>query len=212
MSNCPSNRPSSFGNCADPMRGFFQSGAKLVFGYLTNMVTVFGKTLMSRIKDDTLTVFCTGLLTWSSIPTTHVGFCKAVNAQDVPSDNVAYRSPFSIVGSYVALIFLSILILTKSFDVFLTKFDAKLFVVGYIGLPVYLLCLFGWKFLRHTSRVKARDTELTAGVPEESIQEERARIQAQRQAEITYASGPKGTLRKMYRKGFSWFFEMDVRE
>ncbi|TKW48610.1 Dicarboxylic amino acid permease [Colletotrichum tanaceti] len=163
------------------------AGAATVFGYLTNIVTVFG------------------LLTWISILVSHVFFCRARDVQGIDPAYIPYRAPLGIWGSYAALGFLIILTLTKGIEVFVGTFDYKNFIVQYIGIPVYLICIFGFKILKRSSRVHAASADLVTGVPLETVAEERAQFEAERR-EKEEASGHKGVLAKVYRKGFAWLF------
>ncbi|CAG9978566.1 unnamed protein product [Clonostachys byssicola] len=165
-----------------------QAGAKQVFNYLTNMVAIFG------------------MLTWIGILVSHVGFIKATKAQQIPDDRFPYRSPFGLVGSYIALAFLSILILTKSFDVFVGGFDYKGFIVGYIGLPVYLTLLFGYKFWRGTKRVTNSEADLVTGVPTISFAEERALHEAEERERAKDQTGVARVIGQVYRRTLAWLF------
>ncbi|CAI6094996.1 unnamed protein product [Clonostachys chloroleuca] len=138
------------------------------------------------------------MLTWIGILVPHVGFIKATNAQQIPDDRFPYRSPFGLIGSYIALAFLSILILTKSFDVFVGGFDYKRFIVGYIGLPVYLTFLFGYKFWCGTKRVKNSEAHLVTGVPTISFTEERARHEAEVRERARHQMGVARVIGQVY--------------
>ncbi|GKT55746.1 dicarboxylic amino acid permease [Colletotrichum tofieldiae] len=165
------------------------SGAAAVFGYLTNVVTVFVQ----------------GLLTWISILVSHIFFCRAREAQRIDPAYIPYRAPFGVWGSYIALGFLIILTLTKGIEVFVGTFDYKNFIVQYIGIPVYLSCIFGFKILKKSSRVHSATADLVTGVPQETVAEERAAFEAERR-EKEVAAGKKGAFAKIYRKGFAWLF------
>ncbi|KAK1976391.1 amino acid permease [Colletotrichum cereale] len=163
------------------------SGAAAVFGYLTNVVTVFG------------------LLTWISILVSHICFCRAREAQSIDAAYIPYRAPFGVWGSYTALGFLVILTLTKGIEVFVGTFDYKNFIVQYIGIPVYLTCIFGYKILKKSQRVQPATADLVTGVPRQTVAEEKEAFEAERR-EKEAASGKKGALAKIYRKGFAWLF------
>ncbi|KZL80457.1 amino acid permease [Colletotrichum incanum] len=165
------------------------SGAAAVFGYLTNVVTVFVQ----------------GLLTWISILVSHIFFCRAREAQRIDPAYIPYRAPFGVWGSYIALGFLIILTLTKGIEVFVGTFDYKNFIVQYIGIPVYLICIFGFKILKKSHRVHSATADLVTGVPQETVAEEREVFEAERR-EKEVAAGKKGAFAKIYRKGFAWLF------
>ncbi|KAH7070247.1 amino acid permease [Paraphoma chrysanthemicola] len=162
------------------------SSAK-VFGYLTNVVTIFG------------------LLTWVSILVSHIFFCRQLKSQRIDPAYLPYRAPLGVWGSYVALIFLIVLILTKGAEVFVGRFDYRTFVVQYIGIPVYLICIFGYKLIMKTRRVKNGQADLITDVPQETVAEERARFEdIQRQREDS--GGPGSIWAKIYRTSLSWLF------
>lgn len=115
-----------------------------------------------------------------------------------------YISPFGIAGSLVALCFLVILTLTKGFQVFIGGFDYKSFVVQYIGVPVYLLCILGYKLAYKTERVNGSQADLATGVPTETPAEERRRVEAQKiQSD---GEGRRSKVSILYSKGLSWLF------
>lgn len=146
------------------------------------------------------------MLTWIGILTSHVCFVKATKAQQISADRFPYRSPFGATGSYIALAFLSILILTKSFDVFVGKFDYQNFIVGYIGLPVYLILLFGYKFRFRTKRVKKHEADLFTGVPTTTYAEEKAQHEAEIEAQAEGKTGVARVISVIYRRCLSWLF------
>ncbi|KGO42813.1 Amino acid/polyamine transporter I [Penicillium expansum] len=142
------------------------SGAKVVFSYLTSMVSTFG------------------MLTWISILVTHIYFSRAVKLQKIPANLFAYRAPLREWGSLGGLLILCLLTLTKGFGVFLIEFDYKNFILQYIGLPIYLGCLFGYKFYYRTGRVKAFEADLVTGVSMEPIEITKARQKAEMEESI----------------------------
>jgi amino acid transporter len=146
------------------------------------------------------------MLTWIGILTSHIGFVKAVKVQQIALDRFPYRSPFGAIGSYIALAFLSLLILTKSFDVFVGTFDYKNFIVGYIGLPIYLIFLFGYKLRYRTKRVKSFEADLVTGVPTITAAEERAQHDAELETEDSGKTGVARIIAVIYRQGLSWMF------
>jgi amino acid transporter len=146
-----------------------------------------------------------GLLTWVSILVSHIAFCRQRKVQRIDTTYIPFRAPLGAYGSYAALVFLVILILTKGAEVFVGKFDYGTFIVQYIGIPVYLLCIFGYKMIKKSRRVRNGEADLITDVPEETVAEERARFeQARRQKELS--KGAASYLAKAYRKTLSWLF------
>ncbi|OXV07295.1 hypothetical protein Egran_04939 [Elaphomyces granulatus] len=161
--------------------------AKTVFGYFVNLVTIFG------------------LLTWISILVTHIYFVRARKAQGVPVESLAYKAPFGVTGSSVALFFCCIISLTKSFDVFTRNpkygnFDYKTFITAYLGIPLYLTLLFGYKFITKSKGVKPHEADLWTG--KDAIDREEAEF-LERQAAMSEKQKQYGWF---YNKFVSWLF------
>jgi amino acid transporter len=124
--------------------------SKIVFGYFVNLVTIFG------------------ILTWISILVTHICFVRARRAQGIADDQLAYTAPFGIWGSYGALVSCSIIAIFKNFNVFTYSkaygaFDYKNFITGYLGIPLYLIMIFGYKFCFRNSGIPASKADLFTG-------------------------------------------------
>jgi len=103
------------------------------------------------------------------------------------------------------LVFLIVLILTKGAEVFVGKFDVKTFIVQYIGIPVYLFCIFGYKLMKKSHRVRLGEADMITDVPQETVAEERARVEeAQQQREN--AKGSVSYWNQVYRRYLSWLF------
>ncbi|KAM5465975.1 amino acid transporter [Microsporum audouinii] len=162
--------------------------SKVVFGYFVNLVTMFG------------------LLSWISILITHIYFIRARQAQNVPETSLAFKAPFGAIGSYGALAFCCLIAITKSFNVFVHdpktygNFDYKNFITSYLGIPVYLILLFGYKFYTKTEGVKAAEADLWSGKDE--IDREEAEFLAQEAAKREQ----QGDASWFYRRFVSWLF------
>ncbi|KAL7955782.1 amino acid permease [Trichoderma compactum] len=144
------------------------------------------------------------LLTWISILVTHIFFRRACEIQQIPRERIPYTAPLGMYGSFAALSFLVILTLTKGFQVFMEDFDYKTFVVQYIGIPVYLLCIFGYKLVYKTRRVRSSRADLLTGVPTETLAEERSRVEAEKAQSRMGKKGSKVSI--FYSKVLSWLF------
>lgn len=134
------------------------SDSRVVFGYFYNLVTIFG------------------LLTWISILVTHIFFVRARRAQGLTNEQMPYVAPFGLIGSYIALGFCILIALTKNFSVFTPgkygKFDTTNFVTGYLGIPLYLIMIFGYKFWHKTQRVRPHEADFYTGKDEVDREEE----------------------------------------
>lgn len=135
------------------------SSSQKIFNYFVNVVSIFG------------------LLTWISIQVTYLYFYRAITCQgyDRKKDFV-YTAPFQPYATYFGLSFCCLIALIKNFTSFIGEFDYKSFITGYIGIPVFLICLFGYKIVHHTKGVNPYEADLVtykAPVDEEQYEYER---------------------------------------
>lgn len=160
--------------------------SKTVFGYFVNLTTIFG------------------LLTWISILVTHIYFRRARKAQGIRDADMPYTAPFGAWGSYIALFFCCLIAIFKNFDAFVPNprygnFDYKTFITGYLGIPLYLGLIFGYKFTHRKSGISPEEADLFSG-KDEIDREERAFLEAQA------AAGEKGRGSWFYRTFVAWLF------
>ncbi|KAI4178176.1 MAG: hypothetical protein LQ346_007530 [Caloplaca aetnensis] len=133
-----------------------------VFKYFVNLVTIFG------------------LLTWISILVTHIYFVKARRAQGIEKHQLAYTAPFGLYGTYFALGFCIVIAIFKNFDVFIyvkdreggEHFDTSNFITGYLGIPLYLCMIFGYKLFTHTKGWTPLTADLITGKAAIDLEEE----------------------------------------
>lgn len=164
--------------------------SKVVFGYFVNLVTIFG------------------LETWISILVTHIYFVKARRAQKIPDSAMPYVAPLGIYGSYGALALCVLVAFTKNFNVFTRSksygnFDYKNFITGYIGIPIYLILLFGHKFWTKSKGVTPLTADFYTG--KDIIDKEEEEFLAAKAA-MKEAKGGSGRGGWFYRTFISWLF------
>lgn len=128
------------------------SDSRVVFGYFVNLVTLFG------------------LLTWISILVSHICFVHARRAQGVVQVNMPYVAPLGLPGTYFALVFCILIAIFSNFGVFVhvptrenPNFDYKTFITGYLGIPLYLIMIFGYKILMKSKRKTAMTADIYTG-------------------------------------------------
>ncbi|PQE30501.1 amino acid permease protein [Rutstroemia sp. NJR-2017a WRK4] len=164
-----------------------------VFGYFVNLVTMFG------------------LLTWISILISHIAFVRARKAQGVPNSALAYVAPLGMWGSVGALIFSILIAFFKGFALFCYKatakkgttpvFDTDTFVTTYLGIPLYLIMFFGYKFIMKTKVLKPEEADLYSG--KAAIDAQEAEYLAQ---EAAKKGGPETKRERLYRLTLGWAF------
>lgn len=162
--------------------------SKTVFGYFVNLVTIFG------------------LLTWISILVAHIYFVRARKAQNVPDTALAFKAPLGVAGSYGALALCILIALTKNFAAFVHSpktygnFDTKNFVTGYLGIPLYLIMIFGYKWWTKCQGVKPHEADLWSGKDIIDREEE----------EFLAAKAAKRAEKGKGRRGGNWFYRTFV--
>lgn len=161
------------------------SNSATVFNYFVNVVSI------------------AGLLTWISILVTHLFFMKALKAQGLDRQkDLVYRAPFQPYGSWFALIFCCLIAIIKNFTAFVFKFDKTQFVTGYIGIPFYLVLLFGYKFSQKTKRVRPHEADLFSLKDVIDREEEVFLANQARERE----ENPPGKMARLYENTFGLLF------
>ncbi|KAF5973109.1 amino acid permease [Fusarium coicis] len=164
-----------------------------VFGYFVNLTTIFG------------------LMSWISILTTHIWWCRAKKAQGLANEALPYVAPFGMWGSIAALAMCILIALTKNYDVFVRDAATgkifggekyKTFITGYLGIPVYLILIFGHKFITKSRGVKPHEADFYTGkdVIDREEEEFLAAQAAKREAEGPNRGG------WFYKTFVSWLF------
>ena len=164
-----------------------------VFGYFVNLVTMFG------------------ILTWISILIAHIGFVGARKAQGIDDSQLAYKSPFGAIGSYVSLVFCILIAFFKGFYLFcykltakkgtVPKFDTPTFVTTYLGIIIYIILFFGHMFWTKSRPVRAAEADLYSG--KDKIDREEEEFLA---AQAARKGGPETKWERIYRLTLGWAF------
>jgi len=118
--------------------------ASQVFGYFTNLVTLFGA------------------ITWMCILVSHLRFMSALKAQGISRDDLPYKAPFQPYGNYFALISTAIIAFFKGFDTFI-PWNKTNFVTSYIGFPVFFVLWLGYKIVFKTKVIPLAEVDLISG-------------------------------------------------
>ncbi|RYP22251.1 hypothetical protein DL765_001765 [Monosporascus sp. GIB2] len=165
----------AFMNVTDDSRG--------VFTYFVDMVTIFG------------------LMTWISILVTHIWFVRARRAQGLANSAMPYVAPLGIYGSYGALAVCILISLTKSFQVFVKgRWNTTTFITSYLGIPVYLLLIFGHKAWTRSKGIRPHECDFYTG-KDIIDREEEAFLAAKAAAEAQ--KKPSGSS-AFYKRYVSW--------
>lgn len=160
--------------------------SRTVFGYFVNLTTIFG------------------LMTWISILVTHIWFVRARAAQGLKKEQMPYTAPLGIWGSYFALGMCILVALTKNYDVFVGNFRTKYqtFITGYIGIPIYLILIFGHKFWTKSKGVTPAEADFYTGKDYIDAEEE-AFLAAKAAKEAELGKSRRGWF---YKTFIAWLF------
>ncbi|ODV58452.1 dicarboxylic amino acid permease [Ascoidea rubescens DSM 1968] len=105
-----------------------------------------------------------GVMKWISVLITHIAFMNALKAQGVSRATLVYKSPFQPYASYISLGVCIFVALIKNFTVFLKgNFDIKLFITGYINIPLFIGLNLGYKLIAKSKRLKSSEVDLVTG-------------------------------------------------
>lgn len=166
------------------------SDSRVVFGYFVNLVTLFG------------------LLTWISILVTHIYFVHARRAQGVVVErDMAYVAPLGLYGTYFALVFCILIAVFSNFGVFVhvptranPDFDYKTFITGYLGIPLYLIMILGYKLSMKSKGKTALTADIYSGKEQIDYEEQQF---LERKAAARRDASPRSWF---YRHFVAWLF------
>jgi amino acid transporter len=166
-----------------------RSSSQQVFIYFVNLVTIFG------------------ILTWISILLAHIFFIRARRAQGVPDTALAYVAPLGIWGSIGALIFSCLIAFFKGFNYFVPSanhgtMDWRNIITSYIGIPLYIIMIFGYKAVMKSKRVNAHEADLFSG--KQRIDDEEAEFIANERAKND--GSEKSRWERIYEKTIGYVF------
>jgi len=123
------------------------TGPGVVFNYLANITTLGN------------------IITWAQVLVSYIQFRKGVAAQGVDRSGWSFRATGGTVVAWIALAYFTIIMLGNGFSGFTEgNWSTGDFVCNYIGIPIYLACYFGWKFVKGTHWVKPSEMDLHTGL------------------------------------------------
>ncbi|KAF8344211.1 dicarboxylic amino acid permease [Cantharellus anzutake] len=140
--------------------------AAQVFGYFTNLVTLFGA------------------FTWMCILYSHIRFMRALKVQGISRERLPYKAPFQPWGNYFALVSTVIITFFKGFDTFI-PWDKTNFITSYIGAPIFFILWLGYKFFYRTQVVPLAEVDLISGKRQIDEAEARYKVEVDARGPMT---------------------------
>ncbi|OOF94785.1 hypothetical protein ASPCADRAFT_516188 [Aspergillus carbonarius ITEM 5010] len=128
------------------------SGSKRLFGYSVNLVSMFS------------------ILTWVSILVIHFSFIRARKAQKITDEVLTFRAPLGLFGSWVALVACVLVTIIRGFDFVDREYypkgvDRIAFVTSFIGIPLYITLVAGYKIGTKSKHVHPQDVDMGSLTP-----------------------------------------------
>lgn len=94
-----------------------------------------------------------GFISWTCCCITYLRFRKAYLAQNLPLDQIPYKSFLQPYGAYIALVAFPILTLINGFTVFFPEnWSASNFLTAYVGIPIFFLIYLGHRFVNRSDK------------------------------------------------------------
>lgn len=105
-----------------------------------------------------------GLIAWGTLCVCYIRFHAALKAQGVSRDTLPWKAPFQPYAAWVGFIGSAIITLINGFGVFLKgEWSTSDFIAAYIGIPIFIVPIIGWKLWKRTKFVRASEIDLWSG-------------------------------------------------
>ncbi|RKS87005.1 lysine:proton symporter (AAT family) [Orbus hercynius] len=104
----------------------------------------------------------TGFIAWLGIAISHYRFRKGYIAQGLDIQQLPYRSSLFPFGPIFAFVLCLIITLGQNYEAFLQdQIDWNGAIATYIGIPMFLLIMLGYKLVKRTKWVKYQDMDFS---------------------------------------------------
>lgn len=114
-----------------------------------------------------------GFIAWLGIAVCHYRFRKAYVHQGKDLNKLPYKSKMFPLGPIIALVLCAVVIIGQGFAYINSDgIDWMSIISAYIGIPLFLILLFGYKFKKKTKILKLDDVDLEVVNSKEKIFEE----------------------------------------
>ncbi|RAL12750.1 uncharacterized protein BO97DRAFT_477741 [Aspergillus homomorphus CBS 101889] len=105
------------------------------------------------------------ILTWGSILVVHISFVRVRKVQKIADDDLVFKAPFGVLGSWVALLACVFISIIRVFDLtnrdaFPKGFDYAAFVTSYVWIPLYAILAVGYKLATRTHSVQPESVDM----------------------------------------------------
>ncbi|KAI9036183.1 putative amino acid permease [Aspergillus affinis] len=121
-------------------------GASQAFTWLLNLSTV------------------AGLIAWATLCFCYIRFYAGLKAQGVSRSSLPWMAPLQPYAAWFGFIGSTIITLVAGFPVFLKgNWNTSDFFASYIGIPIFIVPIIGWKLIHKTKFIRASNIDLWSG-------------------------------------------------
>ncbi|KAJ1962578.1 hypothetical protein GGI12_002567 [Dipsacomyces acuminosporus] len=124
-------------------------GNKVVYSYILNISTLMG------------------LITWMSIIVSHIRFRLALKAQGMNYRDLPYYSWWYPFGDVYAIVAIMVTVVGQGWAAAQGTFDTPRFVTTYLGIVIFCILYFAWKWFKKTKIISLKDIDLYTGSVED---------------------------------------------
>lgn len=104
----------------------------------------------------------TGFIAWLGIAISHYRFRKGMMAQGLDLGILPYRASCFPFGPVFAFVLCMIITLGQNYEAFMhDTIDWNGVIATYIGIPLFLIIMFGYKFVKKTKWVKYEEMDFS---------------------------------------------------
>ncbi|WP_042460707.1 amino acid permease [Neobacillus dielmonensis] len=129
-----------------------------IIGMLTFLSSIFGNGMVYVWLMNAASI--TGFIFWLGISASHYRFRKAYLAQGYSLEKLPYRAKWYPFGPIFALVVGLLVTFGQDYQAFFSaKIDWGNVIAAYLGIPLFLCLLFGYKFIKKTKVVKLEECE-----------------------------------------------------
>jgi amino acid transporter len=121
------------------------NGAKTVFGWFVNLVTI------------------AQLFTWVSICVCYLRFRSALISQNVDRNTLIFKSHFQPYTAWFALCYFSVIIVFNGFTAFIPTFNVQNFLIAYINVPIFFGLYIFWRVWKRPRFVRSVEADIWSG-------------------------------------------------
>ncbi|UZJ55604.1 hypothetical protein CBS101457_004924 [Exobasidium rhododendri] len=105
-----------------------------------------------------------GLIAWATLCLCYIRFHYGMKRQGISRDTLPWTAPLQPYAAWYGFIGATIITFISGFPVFLKgNWSTSNFVASYVGIPIFIVPIIGWKLIKKSKFVHTRDIDLYTG-------------------------------------------------